>query len=73
MEVDLAFEVAEVEFDKFERRKMPRENLSVIEIQNKTFFSSFYDEADNAPTTYDLGIDVNEVPFEQFERRKHPR
>ncbi len=68
MEVDLAFEVAEVSFDEFERRKTPRENISLIEIQNKAFLAHVFNEP-----KIDIGIEVNEVAFDQFERRKQPR
>ncbi|PCI60846.1 MAG: hypothetical protein COB34_02005 [Methylophilaceae bacterium] len=73
MEVDLAFNVVEVGFDEFERRKMPRENVSLIEIQNKAFFANLLNGAEEIRVPFDLGIEVNEVPFDQFERRKHPR
>lgn len=73
MEVDLAFNVSEVGFDEFERRKTPRENVSLIEIQNKAFFANISNNTEVTRMPFDQGIEVNEVPFDQFERRKHPR
>jgi hypothetical protein len=69
MNVDLAFEVAEVSFDQFERRKTPRRVVSLLDLQSKAFFASIA----NMQIDFDLGIEVNEVPFDQFERRKRPR
>jgi hypothetical protein len=73
MELDLAFKVSEVGFDEFERRKAPRENISLIEIQNKAFLANVFNEVEETRGTLNLGIEVNEVPFNQFERRRHPR
>lgn len=73
MKLDLAFEVTEVDFDEFERRAVPRENISLIEIQNKTFFTNVSNAADEVRAKLGSGIEVNEVAFNQFERRKHPR
>lgn len=42
MEVDLAIKVNEVSFDQFERRKTTRGNISLIELQNKTFFANLF-------------------------------
>jgi hypothetical protein len=72
MMVDLAFEVREVSFEQFERRKSPRNAISVVELQNKSFLNNILGHSE-LPTTFDMGIEVNEVPFEQFERRKQPR
>ncbi|MEE9332329.1 MAG: hypothetical protein V3U89_08880 [Methylophilaceae bacterium] len=73
MGVDLAFEVIEVGFDEFERRKTPRKNIFLTEIQNKEFFVNLFNEAEDKRGGVDLGIEVNVVSFDQFERRKHPR
>lgn len=72
MMVDLAFEVKEVSFEQFERRKSPRNAISLVELQNKSFLSNIIGKGE-LPMTFDMGIDVHEVPFEQFERRKQPR
>jgi hypothetical protein len=72
MIVDLAFEVKEVSFDQFERRKSPRNAISLFELQNKAFLNNIFDNGE-LPITFDMGIEVNEVPFEHFERRKQPR
>lgn len=73
MEVDLAFKVEEVSFDEFDRRNGPRENISLIEVQNKAFLAKIFNQPEEAQSAFGLGMVVNEVPFEQFERRKHPR
>lgn len=72
MAVDIAFEVNEVSFEQFERRKAPRNSISLIEILNKSFLKNIFED-DDLPITFDFGIEVDEVPFEQFERRKQPR
>ncbi|MGJ8620815.1 MAG: hypothetical protein ACSHWN_10820 [Methylophilaceae bacterium] len=72
MAVDIAFEVNEVSFAQFERRKAPRNSISLIEILNKSFLKNIFED-DDLPITFDFGIEVDEVPFEQFERRKQPR
>lgn len=73
MEVDLAIKVSEVSFDQFDRRKTPRGNISLIEIQNKAFFANLFNKVEETRVSFDLGIEVNEVSFDQFERRKTPR
>ena len=70
--IDLAFEVKEVSFDQFERRKAPRNTISLFEIQNHFFFKNISGN-NELHINFDMGIEVHEVPFEQFERRKHPR
>jgi hypothetical protein len=56
MKLELGIEVREVGFDKFERRKVKRENkFSMI---------------DKRQGESDLGIEVIEVSFDKFERRK---
>ncbi len=70
--VDLAFEVKEVSFDQFERRKAPRNIISLFEIQNNFFMKNIFGD-DELPIAYDMGIEVKEVPFEHFERRKVQR
>lgn len=72
MMVDLAFEVKEVSFDQFERRKSPRNAISLVELRNKSFLNNIF-KNDDLAITFDMGIEVNEVPFEQFERRKQSR
>jgi hypothetical protein len=72
MTVDLAFEVKEVTFDQFERRKAPRNSISLVEILNKSFLKNIFED-DEFPISFDIGIEVDEVPFEKFERRKQPR
>lgn len=72
MTIDLAFEVKEVSFDQFERRKMPRNSISLVEILNKSFLKNIF-ENDELLIRFDYGIEVDEVPFEHFERRKQPR
>ena len=72
MMVDLAFEVKEVGFDQFERRKSHRNAISLVELQNKYFLNNIFENG-NLLITFDMGIEVNEVPFEHFERRKQPR
>lgn len=73
MQVDIAFEVAEVDFEQFERRKAPRENISLVTVQNKAFLSNLFDDTKEQSSALPLGIEVNEVPFAHFERRKEPR
>jgi hypothetical protein len=63
MKVDLNFEVSELTFDIFERRKARRENNSFYKIY----------KAEQISIEFDLGIEVREVSFDQFERRKVPR
>ena len=72
MTVDLAFEVNEVSFDQFERRKAPRNYISLIDIQNKSYLNNIF-EGEELPIAFDMGIEVDEVPFEQFERCQYPR
>jgi hypothetical protein len=55
MELEHGIEVREVGFDKFERRKTPRE---------KKLF-----KLDKRLGESDLGIEVIEVSFDKFERR----
>jgi hypothetical protein len=73
MVIDSAFIVIEASFDEFERRKTPRGNISLIKIQNKGFFASIFNKAEEARVPFDLGIEVNEVSFDLFERRIQPR
>ena len=73
MKVDLTFEVVEVGFDQFERRKAPRGNISVVKVQNELYFESILNNQAEATSAFRLAIDVNEVPFDQFERRQHSR
>jgi len=56
MELEHGIEVHEVGFDKFERRKTPREK------KHSKLDKSLYEN--------DLGIEVIEVSFDKFERRK---
>jgi hypothetical protein len=55
MELENGIEVREVGFDKFERRKAPREKKLKL---------------DKRLVESDLGIEVVEVSFDKFERRK---
>ena len=73
MQVDIAFEVAEVAFEQFERRKAPRENISLVTVKNKAFLSNLFDGTKEQSSEFPVGIEVNEVPFAHFERRKEPR
>ena len=73
MQVDIAFEVTEVAFEQFERRKTPRNNISLVAVQNKAFFTNLFGDATEQQARFPLGIEVNEVPFAHFERRKAPR
>jgi len=73
MQVDMAFEVTEVAFDQFERRKTPRNNISLVAIQNRDYLTDLFSDSVIASNAQNQGIEVNEVPFTQFERRKHPR
>lgn len=66
MEIELAIEVREVAFEEFERRKSPRKNISVIEIQNKAFFEQVFNEPKDSQTLLDSGIVVKELSLDEF-------